>query len=270
VEQAPARLERLAQNLAAKSLLGSSSSRDTLRRIEPNIDMAAAARAPLSSNACQRIWNLKKACSSNWGGIAIYVTNTSTLVPSQLAGSCRHQSGWRHSISTCPSHSATSSTSCLIQAPTRRWLPLSMPFAREIGQIPIHYKQEYHGYIFNSIFGAMRQQALDLAIEGVASFEDIDRSWMGIFKMPIGPFEMFDQIGLDTIAEILDHWAETLNDDARRRRVEYLKTWTAQGFLGAKSHRGFYRYPSPTYVGSGFLSEGKVSSNSVPLTDSAQ
>jgi threonine dehydrogenase-like Zn-dependent dehydrogenase len=70
VEQAPARLERLAQNLAAKSLLGSSSSRDTLRRIEPNIDMAAAARAPLSSNACQRIWNLKKACSSNWGGIA--------------------------------------------------------------------------------------------------------------------------------------------------------------------------------------------------------
>jgi 3-hydroxybutyryl-CoA dehydrogenase len=134
-----------------------------------------------------------------------------------------------------------------------------MPFAREIGQIPIHYKQEYHGYIFNSIFGAMQRQALDLVIERVASFEDIDRSWMGIFKMPIGPFGMFDQIGLDTIAEILGHWAETLNDDASRRRVEYLKAWMAQGFLGAKSSRGFYRYPSPAYVGSGFLSGEKVS-----------
>jgi 3-hydroxyacyl-CoA dehydrogenase len=55
---------------------------------------------------------------------------------------------------------------------------------------------------------------------------------MGIFKMPIGPFGMFDQLGLDTIAEILGHWAETLNDDAGRRRVEYLKAWMAQGFLG--------------------------------------
>jgi len=34
VEQAPARLERLAQDLAGKGLLRSSSSRDTLRRIE--------------------------------------------------------------------------------------------------------------------------------------------------------------------------------------------------------------------------------------------
>ena len=87
-------------------------------------------------------------------------------------------------------------------------------FAREIGQIPIHYKQEYHGYIFNSIFVAMQRQALDLVIEGVASFEDIDRSWMGIVKMPIGPFGIFDQIGLDTSAEILDHWAEALNSDS--------------------------------------------------------
>jgi hypothetical protein len=97
-----------------------------------------------------------------------------------------------------------------------------------------------------------------------------NRSWMGIFKMPIGPFGMYDQIGLDTIAEILGHWAEILNDGAVRRRVEYLKKWTSQGFLGAKSSRGFYRYPARAYVGSGFLSEGKVSSNSVLLTDRAQ
>jgi 3-hydroxybutyryl-CoA dehydrogenase len=79
--------------------------------------------------------------------------------------------------------------------------------------------------------------------------------------MPIGPFGMFDQIGLETIAEIMGHWAETLNDDAIRRPVEYLKTWAVQGFLGVKASRGFYRYPSPDYAASGFLGGGKVSAN---------
>jgi len=41
--------------------------------------------------------------------------------------------------------------------------------------------------------------------------------------MPIGPFAMFDQIRLDTIVEIVRYWAETLNDDNIRWRVEYLE-----------------------------------------------
>ena len=43
MEQAPARLERLAQDLAGNGLLRSSNSRDTLRRVELGVDMAAAA-----------------------------------------------------------------------------------------------------------------------------------------------------------------------------------------------------------------------------------
>jgi 3-hydroxyacyl-CoA dehydrogenase len=77
--------------------------------------------------------------------------------------------------------------------------------------------------------------------------------------MPIGLFAMFDQIRLDTIVEIMRYWAETLNDHDIRRRVEYLERWTTQGFLGVKSSRGFYRYPSPAYAESGFLSGGKIS-----------
>src|SRR5260370_577913 len=72
-------------------------------------------------------------------------------------------------------------------------------FALSIGQIPIMYKREAHGYIFNSMYGAMQRQALDLVIGGVASIEDVDRAWMGIFKMRIGPFGMMDQIGLGNI-----------------------------------------------------------------------
>jgi 3-hydroxyacyl-CoA dehydrogenase len=94
MEQAPARLERLAQDLAAKGLLGSSSSRETLRRIEPATDMAAAAQAAIVIECVPENLELKKSVFEQLGRHCrpetIYVTNTSSLVPSQLAGSCRH------------------------------------------------------------------------------------------------------------------------------------------------------------------------------------
>jgi 3-hydroxybutyryl-CoA dehydrogenase len=265
VQEAPARLERLAQELAAKGFLGSDSARDTLQRIEPTHDLAAAAHAALVIECVPENLELKKKVFKQLGRHCppktIYVTNTSSLVPSQLAESCRHP----ERLAALHFHLPVAVSNVVDLMPHPGTDPAVVAaldnFAREIGQVPIHYKQEYHGYIFNSIFGAMQRQALDLVIEGVASFEDVDRSWMGIFKMPIDPFGMFDRIGLDTIAEILDHWAETLDDDADRRRVKYLKTLTAQGFLGTKSARGFYLYPSPAYAASEFPAGGKVPSN---------
>ena len=126
-------------------------------------------------------------------------------------------------------------------------------FARKIGQIPIRYAREYHGYIFNSIFGAMERQAMDLVIQGIATIENVDRSWMGIFRMPIGPFGMFDGIGLDSLAEILNHWAEALNDDAGRQRVAFLRQYTGKGWMGRKTGHGFYTYPDPAYARPDFL-----------------
>jgi 3-hydroxybutyryl-CoA dehydrogenase len=260
LEGAPARLERLAQELAGQGFLGSSSPRNTLRRIELSHDLAVAAHAALVIECVPENLELKKDVFEQLGlhcpPETIYVTNTSSLVPSQLAGSCRYPDR----LAALHFHLPVAVSNVVDLMPHPGTDPAVVAalddFAREIGQVPIHYKQEFHGYIFNSIFGAMQRQALDLVIQGVASFEDIDRSWMGIFKMPIGPFGMFDRIGIDTIAEILDHWAETLNDDVARRRVKYLKTLTAQGFLGTKSGRGFYLYPSPAYAASGFLAAG--------------
>jgi 3-hydroxybutyryl-CoA dehydrogenase len=265
LEGAPARLERLAQELDGQGFLGSDTPRNTLRRIELSHDLVVAAHAALVIECVPENLKLKKDVFEQLGRHCppetIYVTNTSSLVPSQLAGSCRYPDR----LAALHFHLPVAVSNVVDLMPHPGTDPAVIAalddFAREIGQVPIHYKQEFHGYIFNSIFGAMQRQALDLVIQGVASFEDIDRSWMGIFKMPIGPFGMFDRIGIDTIAEILDYWAETLNDDVARRRVKYLKALTAQGFLGTKSGRGFYLYPSPAYAASGFLAGGMAPSN---------
>ena len=233
-----------------------------LQQIETRSDLRAAAEADLVIECVPENLALKKRVFAQLGEHCrpetLLATNTSSLLPSQLAASCRHP----EKLAALHFHLpvAVSNVVDLMPHPgTDPGVVASLDaFARRIGQIPIHYAREYHGYIFNSIFGAMQRQALDLVIQEVATVENVDRSWMGIFKMPIGPFGMFDGIGLDSLAEVLNHWAEALHDDAGRRRVAFLRRWTDQGFLGTKSQRGFYTYPSPAFARPGFLtgSEG--------------
>jgi hypothetical protein len=133
--------------------------------------MAAAAQAAIIIECVPEILELKKSVFEQLGRHcppeAIYVTNTSSLVPSQLAGSCPHSERMAALHFHLPV--ALSNVVDLMPHPGTDLTVVAAldAFAREIGQIPIHYKQEYHGYIFNSIFGAMQQQALDLVIEGV-------------------------------------------------------------------------------------------------------
>ena len=128
--------------------------------------MAAAAQAAIIIECVPEILELKKSVFEQLGRHcppeAIYVTNTSSLVPSQLAGSCPHS----ERMAALHFHLPVALSNVVDLMPHPGTDPTVVAaldaFAREIGQIPIHYKQEYHGYIFNSIFGAMQQQALDL------------------------------------------------------------------------------------------------------------
>jgi 3-hydroxybutyryl-CoA dehydrogenase len=189
---------------------------------------------------------------------AIYTTNTSSFTASMFADSCArparlaalhfHFPVWTSNVVDLMPHPGTDSS--VVDTLHR--------FALSIGQIPITYKKETHGYIFNSIFGAMQRQALDLVIGGVASIEDVDHAWMVIFKMPIGPFGMMDQIGLDTIQRITAHWAKVLNDPDGEKRAAFLEELTSQGYCGTKTNRGFYTYPEPAYAQNDFLQRGVV------------
>ena len=188
----------------------------------------------------------------------IYTTNTSSFTASMFVESCPrpdrlvalhfHLPVWTANIVDLMPHPGTDPF--VVETLDK--------FALSIGQIPIIYKKEVHGYIFNSMFGAMQRQALDLVIDGVASVENVDRAWMGVFKMPIGPFGMMDQIGLDTTLRGTAHWARVLNDQAAERRAAFLEKLTSQGFLGAKTNRGFYTYPNPAYARPDFLQIGST------------
>jgi 3-hydroxybutyryl-CoA dehydrogenase len=87
----------------------------------------------------------------------------------------------------------------------------------------------------------------------VATFETVDRAWMGVFKMSVGPFGMLDEVGLDTVWHITDFWATAIGDDQLRRNADLLKGYLDRGRLGTKSGAGFYDYPDPAFTRPGFL-----------------
>ena len=88
--------------------------------------------------------------------------------------------------------------------------------------------------------------------------EDIDRAWMGITKMPIGPFGILDRVGLDTAWHTATHlakWKKMLDDQQIQANADFLKAYVDKGYLGVKSGKGFYQHPNPAYLQSGFLTD---------------
>ena len=104
------------------------------------------------------------------------------------------------------------------------------------------------------MFSAVNREALALAANGVATVEDIDRAWMGIMKMPIGPFGMMDLVGLDTVWHISQYWARRAFFMRQlKKNADFVKPYVDRGWLGMKSGRGFYTYPNPAFQQPGFV-----------------
>jgi 3-hydroxybutyryl-CoA dehydrogenase len=127
-------------------------------------------------------------------------------------------------------------------------------FARRIDQIPILVRREHPSYVFNHMLDALVSSAMELAAEDVASIEEIDRAWMGVTKMPIGPFGILDLVGIDLAYEITVQKTKWVSFLPRARRfIKFLKEKVDQGHLGLKSGAGFYNYPNPAFEQPDFL-----------------
>jgi 3-hydroxybutyryl-CoA dehydrogenase len=186
----------------------------------------------------------------------IFTTNTSVLVPSMFADG----TGRPDRLVALHFHDvrATNIVDVMVHPGTSdETFNLVCDFAKQLGQVPIVLKKESPGYVFNFMLTALFQAAQTLAEKGVTSIEEIDRAWMGVTHMSVGPFGLMDSIGLETVWKVTDYWAHKLDDQQYKQNAEYLKRYVDNGHLGRKSGQGFYRYPKPAYLEPGFVN-GKV------------
>ena len=101
------------------------------------------------------------------------------------------------------------------------------------------------GFLVNRILIPMLCEACFALQEGVGSAEDIDTGAKLGLNHPMGPLELSDLIGLDTVLAIADVLHKDIGDD-KYRAPTLLRNLVAAGWVGKKSGRGFYVYEDGT------------------------
>jgi 3-hydroxybutyryl-CoA dehydrogenase len=97
------------------------------------------------------------------------------------------------------------------------------------------------GFMVNRILIPMICEACFALQEGVGSAADIDTGAKLGLNHPMGPLELADLIGLDTVLAIADVLYRDMGDPKYRAPTN-LRNLVAAGWLGRKSGRGFYTY----------------------------
>ena len=124
----------------------------------------------------------------------------------------------------------------------------AVAFAQALGKETAN-AEDYPAFIVNRILIPMINEAIYALYEGVGTVEAIDVSMRLGANHPMGPLELGDYIGLDTVLAIMNMLHDGLAD-SKYRPCPLLVKYVEAGWLGRKTNRGFYDYrgekPVPT------------------------
>ena len=213
---------------------------------------AAADDADFLSESVTENLELKRKVWAQFGALCpkktLFTTNTSYLLGSQIADA----SGRPERFCNFHFHDVFYSNvvDVMPHAGTEAWInDLLMELGEKLWQTPVFVQKENTGYIFNYMLMALLGAAGSLRTLDIGSIEDIDRSWMGNFKMEMGPFGILDTVGLDTAW----HITSSQPDKKSQAFAALLKSYIDEGKLGVKTGEGFYTYPNPRFKEEGFV-----------------
>jgi len=110
----------------------------------------------------------------------------------------------------------------------------------QLGKTVVRSKDKA-GFIVNSLLIPYILAAVRMLDSGFASAEDIDNGMMLGCAHPLGPLQLADLIGLDTIKAIAEAMYEEFKEPLYSA-PPFLLRMVEAGLLGRKSGRGFYEY----------------------------
>ena len=103
---------------------------------------------------------------------------------------------------------------------------------------PHRVRKQSAGFIFNRVWAAIKRESLLVVAEGVAEPQDVDALFADLFKSEITPFRFMDEVGLDVVLDVENHYCEAAG--VENKAAPMLQEYIAKGWLGVKSGRGFY------------------------------
>ncbi|CAK1586632.1 unnamed protein product [Parnassius mnemosyne] len=116
-----------------------------------------------------------------------------------------------------------------------------MDWGKSLGKTCITCK-DTPGFVVNRLLVPYIAEAIRLFERGDAFARDIDIAMKLGAGYLIGPLELADYIGLDTIKFILDGWHKKFPEEQLFKPIPLLNKLVSEGKLGMKTGEGFYKY----------------------------
>jgi len=110
-------------------------------------------------------------------------------------------------------------------------------FIKKIGKTPIRVLKDAPGFVVNRINAPEALLLCLLVQNGFSKPEEVDALGKSM-GLPMGPYELIDYVGIDTMYHSLKYYGETLSSDYNK--CTYYDKFMKDGTLGAKSGKGFY------------------------------
>jgi 3-hydroxybutyryl-CoA dehydrogenase len=215
-----------------------------LGRIKPSVSLEDAADCDLIIEAIVENFAIKEKVFKELDAIApphaILASNTSSLPITQIAAVTKRPDKviGMHFMNPVPVMKLVEIIRGL--ATTDEVYKIVEDASIKMGKVPVWCK-DVPGFVSNRVLQVMINEALWELYEGVAPAENIDNIMKLGMKHPMGPCELADLIGLDTILSILNVMYEGYGDP-KYRPSPLLKQYVNAGWLGRKTGRGIFEY----------------------------
>jgi len=228
----------------AKGKLAIGARDEALARIEPVGGIAALAAADLVIEAVTESIDLKlrilREADAHAKPTAILASNTSSISITRLASAVSRPSLviGMHFMNPVPLMRLVE----IIRATqtSDETYQVTRELAIALGKTVIT-SEDRPGFVMNRMLVPFLNEACFALQEGVATADDIDQGARLGLNHPMGPLELADLIGLDTLLAIGEVLHRDFGDDKYRPPV-LLRNLVAAGWLGKKTGRGFYAY----------------------------
>ncbi len=255
VSRALGRIRKMLEQDVAEGKLDKLAARHAMNHVSPTTDWSGLRLADLVIEAAFENLDAKREVFRKLESLcrpdAVLATNTSSLRVSDIAAAVADPNRvvGLHFFNPVPKmplvevvRTAQSGDEALATAAT---------LAARLGKIPI-LVGDAPGFLVNRILIPYLAEALAIAAEGtpIAAVDMAMKRW----GMPMGPFELLDEIGLDVSASVLKELPAAGSSAALPPAVQ---TAIDRKWLGKKCGRGFYIHPE---------SKGRKGKNSPPPT----
>jgi len=244
VEKGLSNIQKNLEKMVQKEKITTAQKQETLKRIQSTTDLQSMKDADMIIEAATENVELKLNIFKTLDGICkpttVFCSNTSSISITKIASATKRPEKvvGLHFMNPVPVMKLVEVIKGLLTSDET--YKAALETATQMNKETVT-ALDAPGFLVNRILCPMINEAVCALESGIASAEDIDKAMKLGTNQPMGPLELADFVGLDTVLAIMEVLHQGFGDD-KFRPAPLLRKYVTAGLLGRKSGRGFFTY----------------------------